>query len=163
MQPPGGGPDQFGQTGLDIEMDVFQFAFEDERTGVYFLFDGGKAVQDRRGIGLGDDFLLGQHTGMGTRAGDILFRQALVEVDRRRKRLHDLRGPLRETPAPHLICRHGPLPFTRHAILDEDAFVHAFGQNRYRRTYRPTRRFRRCVPRSTVMAQPCAPSSSDLS
>ena len=46
VQPPGRRADQLGQPRLDVEMDVFQFALEDELALGDFLFDLLQALQD---------------------------------------------------------------------------------------------------------------------
>ena len=81
MQPPGGGTDQFGEPRLDIEMNVFQLALEDEGSRGDFLLDRVQPAQDRLAVILGNDPFGRQHAAMGAASGQVFARQALVEID----------------------------------------------------------------------------------
>ena len=96
------------EPGFDIEMDILQLAFESESALGNRSGDLVKPAHDRVGIGLGNDALGGKHLGMGLRACDIVIGKPFVEIDGDVYLLHDPGGAALETPAPHLVRRHGP-------------------------------------------------------
>ena len=114
VQPPGRRADDLGQPRLDVQMNVFQFALEDEVAVGDFLFDLVQALEDGLGVILGDDAFGGQHAHMRPRAGQVFARQPLVEIDGGGNLPHDRGGAGFEPPAPHFVRRHaftrGPMP-----------------------------------------------------
>ncbi len=82
MQSPGRSADPLAQPRLDVHVNVFERLRERERAafdlGQHLIEPGG----DRSSVLGRDHTLLRQHRRMGLAAGDILSREALVEIDR---------------------------------------------------------------------------------
>ena len=112
MQPPRRRADDLGQPRLDIQMDVFQFALEDEfarpRSRVR------SASSPFRIASASSLEMMPWRASMracARRAGEVLLGQAFVEIDGGRYLLHDRGGAAGETPAPHFV-RHHEMPMT---------------------------------------------------
>ena len=109
VQAAGGRADQFGQAGLDVEVDVFERARECELARLDLDQHVAQPLGDGPRIGLRQDALRGQHGDMGLRAADILSIETPVEIDRGIDRLERGVGSFRKSPAPHLVTHHQPL------------------------------------------------------
>src|SRR6185312_7455679 len=101
---------------LDIEMDVFQFAPEDEYPGLDLLFDRVQTGKDRIAVCAADDLVCCQHPRVSPRTRDILGRQPFVEIDGGRYVLHRGGGPAFEASAPHLVRAHRKLTMQSRSI-----------------------------------------------
>src|SRR5271154_4935428 len=110
VQPPPRLADELRQPCFDVEMDVLQLALEDEAAFGDLGRDLVEPLHNCIRVGLSDDPLLGQHPGMGLRAGDVLFRQPFVEFDGGVYLLHDGSRAALEASAPHRVLAHGPQP-----------------------------------------------------
>ena len=112
MQAAGGLADNLLQARFHIQMNVFQRLGKLELSFADFRQDLIDALSDGGFVRRRDHAGLRQHGGVGFRSSDVLCREALVHVDGRVYRLHDLIGHGREPAAPHGIAvgifRHEP-------------------------------------------------------
>jgi hypothetical protein len=72
-------------------------------------------LYERIGIRFRDDAGLGKHPAVGNAALDVVTIQALVNIDRGREALHDLRRALGESPLPEFFRHAEPFCFQRRA------------------------------------------------
>ena len=107
MKPPGRRSDDLGQPVFDIEVDVLEFALEDEAPLGDFGCDLVEPARYCARIVLRDDPLRGQHGGVRAGARQVLGRKPFVESDGGVYLLHDGSGAAFETSAPHLVRAHG--------------------------------------------------------
>ena len=118
MQPRARSPDYPSQLGLDRHMDVFVVDIENERTVVYALPYGLKALMDSIRIVNGNDPLGGKHSGMGLRTCDVLRIHFLIYTKRRPEFLREfIHAPLK----PSRPQRHDAhLSVKSEALCDSD-------------------------------------------
>ena len=107
VQAPARRPDQVGESGLDVEMDVLELGRELEAAGFDLLPHLEQASLDGAAVLGGENALGDQHVAVGDRAGDVLCIESLVETDGGVDPLHDFRRSELVAPAPHRV---GALP-----------------------------------------------------
>ena len=76
-----GDADAVGQPGFDVHVHIFQADGPLEATGFDVFLNAFQAFDDLIPLGVGEHTHLGQHGGMGDRAGNIMVVQALVKTD----------------------------------------------------------------------------------
>ena len=105
MQAPGCGADQFRQTRLDIHVDVFERARENEFAAVDLGLDLLQPLRNLRGVVAGDNPAFGEHGDMRERATNVLRAKTLVKIDRDVDGFQNRVGCALKAPAPYL-ARH---------------------------------------------------------
>lgn len=108
MQPARGRSRDLRQPSLDVEVDVLEFAFEDETALLDVAANLVEAPDNGVGVRLTYDALRRQHQGMRLRSRDIVIGEAFVEVDGGVDFLHNGGGAAREAAPPHLVRGHRP-------------------------------------------------------
>ncbi len=103
MQAFAGVADQRRQPLLDIEMHILVVDRPREVAAIDFATDGGHAAFDGGEIGRRNDALAGQHARVGQRPADVLQRHALIEADRCRIALDQIRYGLGESARPSIV------------------------------------------------------------
>ena len=75
----GAGGHAFGELGLDVHVDVFEFVLPTELAGGDLFTDGVEAVDDGLELGFGEDADGLQHGGVGHGTEEVMFPEAPVE------------------------------------------------------------------------------------
>lgn len=118
MQPRARSSDYPSQLGLDRHMDVFVVDIENERSVVYALPYGLKALMDSIRIVNGNDPLGGKHPGMGLRTYDVLRIHFLIYTKRRPEFLREFIHALLKPSRPQRHNAH--LSVKSEALCDSD-------------------------------------------
>ena len=104
---PAGGADQFGQPRLDIHVDVFELALEDESAIGDFLLEWPPGLRRIASASLLGDNAFAASMRHGRREpARSCAGEALVEIDRGVDLLHDAGGAALEPSAPHFVGGH---------------------------------------------------------
>ncbi len=94
---------ELGQAGLDVEVHVLEVEPPREAALLDLGADLAEARLDGGEVGRADDAHLGQHGRMGQRSGDVVHREALVEVDAGRVAQHEAGHGFGEASGPGVL------------------------------------------------------------
>ena len=108
MELPADVADPLDQRPLDVHVDVFELDRELEAALLDFLADLGQGLLNLAALVGGQQADLGEHLGVGDRAGDVLRIEPPVEAHALGELLDAAVGRLVEHPTPRLLCHPSP-------------------------------------------------------